>query len=62
MYLRLCGALGCALGGEGRPSLAAARASPGASKVVTGMPNVRPSKALVEPPREWPANHTVDWG
>lgn len=46
-------------GGAGRPRRDAASASPGASKVTTGRPYVRPSKLATEPPSEWPTAHTV---
>ena len=46
----------------GRPSLVAGRASGGASKVMAGTPNVRPTRLLREPPRECPATQMFEDG
>lgn len=62
MYARLWGAPGLEPGGAGRPSLVAARASAGAWIVTTGSPKVNPRRLLTDPPKEWPASHTLEWG
>lgn len=52
----------CILTGEGKCSLLAAIASPGASKASAGTPNVAPSKEARDPPNEWPIIQTLESG